>query len=167
MPPLDPLPLDPLPLRLPLPVLLDPLIPDSPELPLPDREPLPDCDDPDEPPWLSLFRSFAIRPPALPGALINDSTCAEQCLRCRIILATFAPFSALVMRDASESFSFFLFFFADGFFLWDPLRIRVEARRLQNVNADKLHSHPHFNAKEFSYRHPRACGGSRSPPHRP
>ena len=43
--------------REPLPVLPDPLIPpDPPELP----------DEPDEP-WSFLFRSFAIRPPALLG----------------------------------------------------------------------------------------------------
>jgi hypothetical protein len=87
---LDPLPVEAL--RLLSPDLLDPLIPDP--LELPGREPLPDCDP--EPLWPSLFRSFAIRPPALSGALISNSTCAEQCLRWRTNSATFEPVFAFV-----------------------------------------------------------------------
>src|SRR5687768_6709848 len=50
----------------PLPELPDPLMPpDSPE---------PLCDDPCDPLCLSLFRSFAISPPALSGALILSMT---------------------------------------------------------------------------------------------
>ena len=86
MSPLEPLPPEP---------LCEPLPDDPPDEPLPERDPLPElpdpliplpdppelCDDPDEPPWLFLFRSFAIRPPARFGRTDYATDCAKQSLR--------------------------------------------------------------------------------------
>lgn len=75
---------------------LDPLIPEFSELSGSLCDPLRDeRDEPDEldESRLFLLRSFAIHPPALPGALILPQSGAEQRLRCVQKKAKFTPCS--------------------------------------------------------------------------
>jgi hypothetical protein len=91
-----------LPERDPLPLLLDPLVPlDFPNL-LCESEDPDDPDDPDDPLWfaLSLFRSFAIHPPALLGRTDIPRYDAEQCLRCPSEKANSVPMTEIKSKLA-------------------------------------------------------------------
>lgn len=94
-----------LPERDPLPLLLDPLSPsDFPKLLCESEDP----DDSDDPLWLapSLFRSFAIHPPALLGRTDIPRYDAEQCLRCPYEKANSVPARASIDGAQGIVFAF-------------------------------------------------------------